>query len=205
MTWAHQSLNTYYVPGWMLDTLCSSSLFICIMTHEKVLQSCWPPLCPSILSEFLPLESLLCAKYCNKLLWVLDHKEGWVPKSYASELRCWGRLLGVPWTARRSNQSILKEINPEYSLEGLMLKLKLQYFGHMMQRANSLENTLFLEKIEGRRKRGRQDKMVGWHHWLNGPEFEQVPRDGEGQGSLACCSPWACRVRHDWATEKQQL
>ena len=87
-----------------------------------------------------------------------------MPKSYASELRCWGRLLGVPWTARRSNQSILKEINPEYSLEGLMLKLKLQYFGHMMQRANSLENTLFLEKFEGRRKRGRQDKMVGWHH-----------------------------------------
>ena len=72
-------------------------------------------------------------------------------------------LLGVPWTARRSNQSILKEINPEYSLEGLTLKLKLQYFGHLMRRTNSLEKTLMLGKIEGRRRRGRQ-KMI----WLNG-------------------------------------
>ena len=72
----------------------------------------------------------------------------------AFELCCWRRLLRVPWTARRSNQSILKEISPEYSLEGLMLKLKLQYFGHLMGRANSLEKTLMLGKIEGRRGRG---------------------------------------------------
>ena len=74
----------------------------------------------------------------------------------AFELRCWRRLLRVPWTARRSNQSILKEISPEYSLEGLMLKLKLQYFGHLMQRADSFEKTLMLGKIEGTRRRGRQ-------------------------------------------------
>ena len=74
----------------------------------------------------------------------------------AFKLWCWRRLLRIPWTARRSNLSILKEINPEYSLEGLMLKLKLQYFGHLMQRADSLEKTLMLGKIEGRRKRGRQ-------------------------------------------------
>ena len=74
----------------------------------------------------------------------------------AFELWCWKRLLRVPWTARRSNQSILKEISPEYSLEGLMLKLKLQYFGHLMQRADSSEKTLMLGKIEGRRRRGRQ-------------------------------------------------
>ena len=74
----------------------------------------------------------------------------------ALELWCWRRLLRVPWTARRSNQSILKEINPEYSLEELMLKLKLQYFGHLMQRADSLEKTLMLGKIEGRRRRGHQ-------------------------------------------------
>ena len=74
----------------------------------------------------------------------------------AFELWCWRRLLKVPWTARRSNQSILKEISPEYSLEGLMLKLKLQYFGHLMQRMDSLENTLMLGKTEGRRRRGRQ-------------------------------------------------
>ena len=77
-------------------------------------------------------------------------------RSDAFELWCWRRLLRVPWTARRSNQSILKEISPEYSLEGLMLKLKLQYFGHLMQRTDSLEKLLMLGKIEGRRRRGRQ-------------------------------------------------
>ena len=82
----------------------------------------------------------------------------------AFELWCWRRLLRVPWTARRSNQSILMEISPGCSLEGLMLKLKLQYFDHLMQRADSFEKTLMLGKIEGRRKRGRQDEMVGWHH-----------------------------------------
>ena len=81
----------------------------------------------------------------------------------AFELWCWRRLLRVPWTARRSNQSILKEISPEYSLKGLMLKLKLQYFGHLTQRINSLEKTLMLGKIEGRRRRGRQRMR-----WLDG-------------------------------------
>ena len=99
--------------------------------------------------------------------------------------------MRVPWTARRSNQSILKEINPEYSLEGLMLKLKLQYFGHLMQRADLLEKTLMLRKIEGRRRRGQQ--MVGWHHQLIGHEFEQAPGDGKGQRGLVCCSPWGCK------------
>ena len=75
-------------------------------------------------------------------------------RTEAFKLWCWRRLLRVPWTARRSNQSILKEINSEYSLEGLMLKLKLQYFGHLMQRADSLKKTLMLGKIEGRRRRG---------------------------------------------------
>ena len=82
----------------------------------------------------------------------------------ALELWCWRRLLRVPCTARRSNQSILKVINPEYSLEGLMLKLKLQYFGHLMRRADSLENTMMLGKIEGRRRGVTEDEMVGWHH-----------------------------------------
>ena len=90
----------------------------------------------------------------------------------AFALWCWRRLLRVPWTARRYNQSILKEISPECSLEGLMLKLKLQYFGHLMQRTNSLEKTLKLGKIEGSRIKGQQDEMVGWHHRLNGHEFE---------------------------------
>jgi len=93
--------------------------------------------------------------------------------------------LRVPWTARRSNQSILKEISPEFSLEGLMLNL--QYFGHLMRRTDSLEKTLMLGKIEGRRRRGRQDEMVGWHHQLNGHEFGQAPGVGE---AWRCCSPW---------------
>ena len=82
----------------------------------------------------------------------------------AFELWCWRTLLRVSWTARRSNQSILKEISPGCSLEGLMLKLKLQYFSHLMQRTDSFEKTLMLAKIEGRRRRGRQDEMIGWHH-----------------------------------------
>ena len=85
------------------------------------------------------------------------------PKFDAFELWCWRRLLRVPWTARRSNQSILKEISPGYSLEGLMLKLKLQYFGHLMRRADSFEKTVMLGKIEGRRRRGRQRVR-----WLDG-------------------------------------
>jgi len=97
--------------------------------------------------------------------------------------------LEVPWTARRYNQSILEEISPEYSLKGLVLKLKLQNLGHLMQRANSLEKTLMLGKIEGRRRRGQQRMR-----WLDGitdsVDIEQTPGDSKGQGSLACCSPW---------------
>ena len=128
-------------------------------------------------------------------MWELDHKEGW-------ELWCWRIPLRVPWTARRSNQSILKKINPEYSLQGLMLKLKLQYSGHLMPRANSLGKTLMLGKIEGGRRRMR---MVGWHHQLNGHEFEQTPGDSERQGSLACCSSWGHNELDTTATEQQQL
>ena len=100
--------------------------------------------------------------------------------------------MRVPWTARRSNRSILKEINPEYSLERLVLKLKLQYFGHLMRKTDSLKKTLMLGMIDdGRRGRQRtEDEMDGGHHKLNGHEFEQAPGVGGGQGSLVCCSPW---------------
>ena len=93
--------------------------------------------------------------------WTVKKAECW--RIDAFELWCWRRLLWVPWTARRSNQSILKEISPEYSLEGLMLNLKLQYFGHLMRRVNPFENTLMLRKIEGRRRRERQRMR-----WLDG-------------------------------------
>ena len=96
-------------------------------------------------------------------MWELDYKESWAPKNWCIELWCWRRLLGVPCTARRSNQSILKEISPGWSLEGLMLKLKLQYFGHLLQRADSFEKTVMLGKIEGRRRREWQSMR-----WLDG-------------------------------------
>ena len=109
----------------------------------------------------------------------------------AFKLWCWRRLSRVPWTARRSNQSILKEISPEYSLERLMLKLKLQYFAYLMWRTDSLEKTLMLGKIEGRRRRGWQRKR-----WLDGITnvghgFEKALGVGCWQGSLACCNPWS--------------
>ena len=107
------------------------------------------------------------------------------------KLWCWRRLLRVPWTARRSNQSILKEIGPGSSLEGLMLKLKLQYFGHLMQRTDSLEkkNPCAGKDRRPAEKGTTEDKMVVWHHRLIGHEFEQALGVGDGQGSLACCSP----------------
>ena len=104
------------------------------------------------------------------------------------ELWCWRRRLRVPWTARRSNQSILKEISPRCSLEGLMLKLKLQYFGHLIRRADSFEKTLMLGKIEGRRRRGQQRMR-----WLDGITDSMDMGVGDGQGSLVCCSPWGCK------------
>ena len=113
------------------------------------------------------------------------------------ELWCWRRLLRVPWTARRSNQYILKEISPGCSLEGLKLKLKLQYIGHLMRRADSFEKTLMLGKIEGRGEGTTEDEMVGCLHRLNRHEFEWTPGAGDGQGGLACCSPRGRRVRHD--------
>ena len=112
-----------------------------------------------------------------------------IKKADVFKFQCWRRLLRVPWTARRSNQSILKEIQPEYSLKGLTLNL--QYFGHLMWRANSLEKTLILGKTEA--KRGKvvaEDEMVRQHHQFNGHEFEQTIADAGGQGSLASCNPW---------------
>ena len=88
-------------------------------------------------------------------MWKLDYKDSWAPKNWCFELWCWRRLLRVPWTARRSNLSFLKEISPEYSLGGLMLKLKLQYFGHLLWRTDSFEKTLMLGKIEDGRRRGQ--------------------------------------------------
>ena len=136
--------------------------------------------------------------------WTIKKAEG--QRFDAFELWCWRRLLRVPWTAR-SNQLILKEISPEYSLEGLILKLKLQYFGHLMKITDFLEKTLMLGKKWRQEEKGTtEDEMVGCHHCLDGLEFEQAPGVDDGQGSLACYQgPWhvhgvtkSCTRLSDW-------
>ena len=102
--------------------------------------------------------------------WTVKKAEHW--KIAAFELWCWRRLLRVPWTAKTANQSILKAVSPGCSLEGLMLKLKLQYFGHLMWRVDSLEKTLMLGHWRQEEKGTTEGEMIGWHHWLDGHEFE---------------------------------
>ena len=151
-------------------------------------------------TKFCPVKAIVFSvvKYgCES--WMIKKAERW--RNDAFELWCWRRLLRVPWTARRSNQSILKEISPGCSLERLMLKLKLQYLGHLRQRANSLEKTLMLGKIEGRRRRGRQRIR-----WLDGiidtmdmglGGLRELVMDRTGMLQFMGLQ----RVRHNWATE----
>ena len=118
----------------------------------------------------------------------------------AFELWCWRRLLRVPWTARRSNQSILKEISPEYSLEGLMLKLKLRWLWPPDLKNWDLRKDPDAGKDWRREEKGvTEDEMVGWHYSPSGHELEQAPRAGDGQGGLGCCNPWGFRFGHNWS------
>ena len=175
------------------DVYCSHEIKRCLLLGGKAMTNL-----DSILKgRDITLLTKFCLVKAMVFPVVVYGCESWTIKYWridAFELWCWRRLLRVPWTARRSNQSILKEINPEYSLERLILKLKLQYFGHLIRRTDSFEKTLMLGKTEGRRtsekKRMTEDKMIGWHHWLDGHEFEQAPGVGDEQRSLACCSPW---------------
>ena len=119
--------------------------------------------------------------------WTIKKAEHW--RIDAFELWCWRRLLGVPWTASRSNQPILKEISPEYSLEGLMLRLKFQYFGHLCEEL-ILKDPDAGKEWRQEEKGTTEGEMVGWHHRLNGHEFEQTLGVGDGQRGLACCDSW---------------
>ena len=150
--------------------------------------------------------------------WTLKKAEHW--RIDAFELWCWRRLLRVPWTARRSNQSILKDISPRCSLEGLMLKLKLHYFGHLMRRW-LIGKDSDAGRDWGQEEKGTtEDEMAGWHHWLDGREFEWTLGVGGGQGGLlmllllsrfsqvrlACCNSWGHKEldtteRLNWLTE----
>ena len=136
-------------------------------------------------------------------IWTIRKAEHW--RINAFELWCCRRLLRLPWPARKSNKLILKEINPEYSLEGPMLKLKFQYFGHWMKRAYSWKRPCCWERLRAGGEGATESEMVGWYHQFNEHEFEQTLGDSEGRGSLVCYSPWSCKVRHNLTTEQQHM
>ena len=144
------------------DGDCSHEIQRCLLLGRKVMTN----LDSTLKSRDITLPTKVCLVKAMVFPVVMYGCESWTVKKAehqridAFELCCWRRLLRIPWTARRSNQSILKEISPGYSLEGMMLKLKLQYFGHLMRRVDSLEKTLMLEKIEGRRRRGQQRSQL---------------------------------------------
>ena len=152
-------LRTYFEPDFVLFHLSFITILIGNWDSERWFVINWSPAhsCPWF---FGPEAHPVVTNGCES--WTIKKAECW--RIDAFEFWCWRRLLRVLWTARRSNQSILKEINPEYSLEGLILKLKLQYFGYLMQRANSQEKTLILGKIGGRRRRGWQ--RMRWLNWI---------------------------------------
>ena len=173
----------------------------------------WMCLVVKVKSSMLKSRDItLLTKVCivkAMVFWaVMNRCESWTIKKAehqrtdAFKLWCW-RVFRIPWTARRSKQSVLKEINPEYLLEGQMLKLKLQHLP-----PDSKSWLIGEDRDAGKdwgqeEKRATEDKMVGWHHWLNGHEFEETLGDSEGQGRLECCSPWGHKSRtqfRDWVT-----
>ena len=179
-----------------VDSDCSHEIGRCLLLGRKAMTNleCILKSRDIILPTKVPIVKIMVFPVvmygCES--WTIKKAEHW--RTDAFKLWCWRTLLRVPWTARRSNQLLLKETNREYFLEGPTLKPKLQYFGYLMQTISLLEKTLILGKIEGRRRREQQDEMVGWHHWYSGHEFDQSPGDGERQRDLSCCSSWGCKA-----------
>ena len=128
-------------------------------------------------------------------MWELDHKESWAPKNWFFWTVCCRRLLRVHWTERRSNYSILKEISPEYLFIGRAdAEAETPKFWPPEGKSGFIRKGPDAGKDWRQEEKGMtEDEMIGWHHWLSGHEFEQSPGDGEGQGSVACCSPWGCK------------
>jgi len=151
------------------------------------------------------LTKVHIVKFMHFPVAIYEYESWTIKKTYcwrkdAFKVLCWTRLLRVPWTARRSNQSILKEINPEYSLEGLVLKLKIQYFGHLMWRANSLEKTLIPEEIEGRRRKKWQ--RMRWLHGIR-HSMKMSLSNCEGQGCLACSPVHSVTKNWTWLSDRK--
>ena len=175
----------------------SHEIKICLLLERKVMTNL-----DSILkSRDITLPTKVHLVKDMVFLVVMYERESWNVKKAecqridAFELWSWRRLLRVPRTARRSNQYILKENRPEYSLEGLMLKLKLQYFGHLHEKSWLIGKDPDAGRDWEKEEKGMtEDDMVGWHHWLDEHEFGQAPGVGDGQESLACCSLWSRRV-----------
>ena len=175
------------------DGDCSHEIKRCLLLGRKVNTN----LDSVLKGRDITLQTKVCLVKAMVFPLVMYGCESWTVKKAecrrvdAFELWCWRRLLRVPCTARRSIQSILKEISPGCSLEGLVLKLKLQYFGYLMWRADSFEKTLMLGGIWGQKEKGTtEDEMAGWHHRLDGHEFEWTLGVGDGQGGLTCCDSW---------------
>ena len=161
---------------------------------------------PTLLTK-VPIGKAMVFQLSCMDVWVRPKEdEHW--RTDAFELWCWRRLLRVPWTARRSNQSILKEIKPEYSLEGPMLKLKLQHFGHLMQRIDSLEDILKLGKIEGRKRSGLQRmRWIGWHHHsmdMNLSKLWKIVKDREAWSAALHGVANSQTQMSDWTTAKSK-
>ena len=156
-----KQLQTLFFGGSKItaDGDCSHEIKRCLLLGKKAMTNLYRVLKGRVIYHFAdtgPYSQRYGFSSSHVRMWELDHKEGWVQKKWCFQIVVLEKTLRVPWTARRSNQLILKEISPEYPLEGLLLKLKLRYFGHLMRRADILEKTLMSVKIEGKRRRGWQ-------------------------------------------------